>query len=549
MYKLLIVDDEVLIADMLADLFRQAMPDELEVYKAYSAKEAQEWLDLAKIDIVLSDIKMPGVSGLELLNRITANWPSCRVVFLTGYREFDYIYAAIQHNGVRFMLKTADDEQIVGTIREVLQEIEESHRLSDYMNQAKRQIEAARPLLQNEMMQECLYGYYDVPETADQHLKELEIPLSASSPTLMVIGRFDSQPPKASVADRNDRRYALQALAANYFPQALSCFGCIAEHATSVWLLQVPPEMEASDRRKAVTLVTGALECLQSVIRSSLEETVSFAMSGNFLPFTEISEVYRMLKQMLNNRIGMGTEMILCDRSLPLTEQKRSAGGKAALKQMGKFKLLEEHLELGRKQEFVEALDLLLDYVREAQSRDDMSAIEIYFRTAVLLTHYMNRFELAEAMEQSVDLHPLFRTDDHPSWNAAAEYLLRVAEALFALQTEQANKSEEDTISRLKTYIDAHLHEDLSLTKLAGLLYLNSSYLSRLFKQATDRNVSDYITDKRIEKAKDLLKNSTKKIHEISLEVGYDSQQSFTRFFKNAVGQTPQEFRESFVSY
>lgn len=549
MYKLLIVDDEVLIADMLVDLFRQAMSDELEVYKAYSAKEAQEWLDLVKIDVVLSDIKMPGVSGLELLNRITTNWPTCRVVFLTGHREFDYVYTAIQQSGVRFMLKTADDEQIVGTIREVLQEIKESHRLSDFMKQASRQIEASRPLLQNKMMQECLNGYYDIPETVGQHLKDLEIPLSATSPTFMVIGRFDSLPPKASAVDRNDRHCALQAIAASYFPQTLSCFGFIAEHATSVWLMQVPLETEASDRRKAITLVTGALECLQSVTRSSLEETVSFAMSGDFHPFMEISEVFRMLKQMLNNRIGMGTEMILCDRSLPLTEQRLSRGSKAALKQIGKFKLLEEHLELGRKREFVETLELLLDHVREAQSRDDMSAIEIYFRSAVLLTHYMNRFELAEAMEQIVDLHPLFRTDDHSSWNAAAEYLQRVAETLFALQTEQANKSEVDTISRLKTYIDAHLHEDLSLTQLAGLLYLNSSYLSRLFKQATDRNVSDYITDKRIEKAKDLLKKSTKKIHEISLEVGYDSQQSFTRFFKNAVGQTPQEFRESFISY
>src|SRR5690625_4446827 len=126
MYRLLIVDDEELITDGLYDVFSRLMPEQLDVYKAYSGKEALDWMARTRIDIILTDISMPGLSGLELIERVQALWPHCRVIFLTGYDYFDYVYQAIQMNDVKYLLKTEGYDKVVETVKEIIIELKES---------------------------------------------------------------------------------------------------------------------------------------------------------------------------------------------------------------------------------------------------------------------------------------------------------------------------------------------------------------------------------------------------------------------------------------
>ena len=106
MHRLLIVDDEEIITDSLFEVFNQVMSDELDIYRAYSAREALDWLSRTRIDIVLTDIRMPGMNGLELMDEIQIYWPRCRIIFLTGHSEFDYAYQAMKVPSVRYLLKT-----------------------------------------------------------------------------------------------------------------------------------------------------------------------------------------------------------------------------------------------------------------------------------------------------------------------------------------------------------------------------------------------------------------------------------------------------------
>ena len=105
MYRMLIVDDEEIITDGLADVFGKLNLD-LDIYKAYSGQEALELLNRTRVDVVLSDICMPGMDGLELMETIRLNWPQCKIVFLTGHNDFNYVYQAIQAPDVQYVLKT-----------------------------------------------------------------------------------------------------------------------------------------------------------------------------------------------------------------------------------------------------------------------------------------------------------------------------------------------------------------------------------------------------------------------------------------------------------
>ena len=100
MHSLLVVDDEPLITDGICDLFVNNKTLELDVYAAYSGTEALRWMEKTKIDIVVTDISMPGMSGLEVQSRIRQLWPSCKVIILTGYDEFNYIRSAMRQDGI-----------------------------------------------------------------------------------------------------------------------------------------------------------------------------------------------------------------------------------------------------------------------------------------------------------------------------------------------------------------------------------------------------------------------------------------------------------------
>lgn len=117
---MLIVDDEPRVLRYLVKLFRSTPVLDLCVHEAKSVREAVAVLDSRPIDIILTDYRMPGRTGLDLLDHARSLRPDIQVVVLSAYREFDYIYAATGHGAVRYLLKTEDDDTIVETVRELI---------------------------------------------------------------------------------------------------------------------------------------------------------------------------------------------------------------------------------------------------------------------------------------------------------------------------------------------------------------------------------------------------------------------------------------------
>src|SRR5690242_15101278 len=106
MYTLLIVDDEPLITDSLYDLFAGREELDFNVLKAYSGREAFDWMEKTRIDILLTDISMPDINGLDVHKHVSGLWPECAVIYLTSFSDFEYVQLAIRNNGEDYILKT-----------------------------------------------------------------------------------------------------------------------------------------------------------------------------------------------------------------------------------------------------------------------------------------------------------------------------------------------------------------------------------------------------------------------------------------------------------
>lgn len=126
MRTLLIVDDEMLIADGLHDMLRKAFDGRLNVLCRYSASAALETAAAQPVDLLLTDINMPNTSGLELHRAIQGMYPDCRVIYLTGYSDFEYARTALDQRAFAYLLKGEGDDVVVSTVARALETIGEA---------------------------------------------------------------------------------------------------------------------------------------------------------------------------------------------------------------------------------------------------------------------------------------------------------------------------------------------------------------------------------------------------------------------------------------
>lgn len=158
MYRLLIVDDEPVIVNGLVQLFQDNSEFELDIRKAFSSSEALEIAKKTKLDILVSDIRMPQKNGLQLVDEIVYYWPLCRVIFLTGYSEFDYVYEAIRKNVDNYILKTEGIEPIFQAVKAAIDKLDEENRRRLQLEKAQMHYQIASSFLKKELMERVLSG-------------------------------------------------------------------------------------------------------------------------------------------------------------------------------------------------------------------------------------------------------------------------------------------------------------------------------------------------------------------------------------------------------
>lgn len=211
MQRMLIVDDEPVILDGLYAFFQKANLQDMEIIKAYSAYEAIDWLNLVKVDIVLSDICMPGMDGMELIEQIMDRWPRCKVLLLTGHNEFDYAHQAIRNPCVvDYLLKTEGMNHIRDAVERALTQISEEN---DFRYQAawfRSKLPRALPQLQRQLLLDVLKRTesHDIISLQEE-LDAVQLPFESDQLVIPVIIRVEEWNNYQSQADRSLIRYAV----------------------------------------------------------------------------------------------------------------------------------------------------------------------------------------------------------------------------------------------------------------------------------------------------------------------------------------------------
>ena len=566
MYRLLIVDDEEIIVNGLYEIFRSLKNLDLDVYRAYSGEEAVEWLSRTRMDIVLTDISMPEMDGLQLLDVIYRKWPQCKVIFLTGYNEFEYVYKAIQHQGVSYILKTEDNDKVISVVENAIEEIKKEVKTEDLIHKAKEQIELALGLFQKDYFIHLLHEGTSLDVNKSQ-FEQLSIPMYHDHPVILLLGHIDDIPGNLSYWEKIQFINSIKVIITQNLNINIRSICILDDRYRFVFFIQ-PNELrtagysnseENSFYEKAISFVKGTLEVIQTASMESLNASISFALSGEPCNWEDVSKKYFSLNQLLNYKIGTGIEMLLIDNQLKnnilvsgnateVPELDTNNEPLEILLRKRNMDLIHQYLESGQREKYFEVLNELLNPIKSIKSKNSNLAIEAYSMVSLSILSYINRWNITEKLAFHIGLNSLMRIDKHETWSDAVQYLINISDVIFQLQTEEQKKRADNAVDFIQNFINEHLSEDLSLVRLAEQVYLNPSYLSRLYKQVTNKNLSDFIDSARIERAKDLLKREKVKVNEVAKAVGYETAASFTRFFRKLVSCSPQEYHDMVVS-
>lgn len=538
MYRILVVDDEAFITDGLARLLEEERGLELDVYKAYSAIEAMEFLNKASVDIVITDIQMPCMTGLELLKEIHERWPSSRVIFLTGFNEFEYAYQAMQYKAVRYILKSESDDVILSAVKDCILAIDGESKNEKLLVQAEEQMKLCLPVMRREFLQKAINR---APLSADSlaaEFERLEIGLDPSTSVLLLAARLDSQ----TGGQLNEAAMAVDMVVREKLGHAAVCEMGQPDPSCMLWLIQ--PAERGSFERAAVT-VKGMAENIQRTCLQSLGASVSFVFDGRPVLWADLPERCAVLRYIVQYRLEKQAEMAFADCAFFLRaegEAPRPIAGESELKKLlDKMPLLEISLDRGDRKEFNALLE---DTVRSLKRFGDTAGfrgLEALQSLNLIFVSYVNKHNLESFAQNDPDLREIGST---PIGFDRLDCYYRIGNQLMdCWQAEQKDRGGA-FVESVNRYIYDHLNGDLSLVALSEKVYLNPSYLSRRYKEETGKNISDVIAETRFARAKKLLSDNRYKIGDIAGMVGYESPAHFSRIFKRAAGMSPQEYRD-----
>lgn len=548
MNRLLIVDDEHHVVNWLAELFSSRPELDLEIMKAYSGYETLQLLKSYKMDLILLDIQMPGMSGLEVAEKALADWPTTRIIFLTAHKNFDYLYRANHLPRTSYLLKTEDDESIVSSVTEVLTRQQEEARNRRHLEKAKFEKLLLRHLMEQSFLRGLVQG--------TRHLPAPSYTLAAEdAPVLPDFSRpvyiMYTQTAGGNYLTRKIYSYDIIQFyletAASLLQDKFRFSMLELEETAMLWFFQDCRTDKGEGSVTAFNLLKNISEDLILSVESTLHNTVINLLYEDAVCPDAISHTAQQLylyssEQLRQNVSNASSSISLSVRQL---EAVTSAGSRTMDKIDPKSIAQELSFYLTQKDKtaYMTLLQTISTHCSSHKSMHDLAVVEIYFSIATLLIRYISQYNLEKQLALKTALYPLYYIHDFLNWKNAFRYLTTLSGHLFTIISETENNRNEQLVLTLERYICENISHPLSLSDVASCINYNATYVSRLYKQLRGISLTEYITRTRLNKASELLITTNESIQNIAAETGFDTSQYFSMVFKKAYGVSPRDFR------
>lgn len=522
--KVVIIDDEKGIVEGLKKIIGRYLPECKVVGVAYNGLEGYEIIQKLRPDIAITDIRMPKADGLDMIKMLEETKVQTKFILLSGYADFEYARRGMKL-GVQFYInKPVEEEELRDSVNQVMERIRADRIKLQSLDELKHEIHSR---IQEETLRDILDIGNDQASLVDELLRSAQIPTAGiwfNSILIEIEGSTDALKeigfqPLLHLIDQALKNYH-QVYCFRYFGPQIAI---VIAHNSNILhgrLLHVIQELKQAvyrDLNLSISVGIGA------VYKRTTGMCQSFEEARNALS-------YKVIKA--GDPVISYNEIItMTDHSHPVPEEMISK--------------LETALDNMDEEECV---GIIHEIFRGMVAEPGMSPADLQLWCLNILLSSIRRLSFQQLQQNElVGRHILslegfsrFRTLEY-----LEEWMIQVIRGIIHFKLEHNLSHRKDIISEIKLYVSKHYNEQISLADLAARFFISPFYLSQLFKRKTGDNYLNYLTQLRIDKAKELLENTDLKVYEICRMVGYSDAQHFARMFEKFTGYKPRDFRKN----
>ncbi len=527
MMKVIITDDEIQIRKGL----RMKVDWEEEgfqiVAEASDGQEALELLRSMDVDVVITDMRMPIMNGIELAKHCHEQFPKVKVIVLSGYSDFEYVRGSMKEGVKDYLLKPVAPDELVEVLRKIRAEVEDEKRKQAESTRLHQLVHTQLQQVQEQYLLHLVKGEWLQLNIVIDRLHQLQLENLATENAAVQFVTVE-------IRKRDGGSNRLKEL---WLPFQMLCKEIAKEH-TGTYSFYDPSYafvvhfLYLVDSR-SLDSVSSLVEKIQQNVKTFLNLETAIGIGNAVTGLAELKNGY--ISSLLSwSQSQLGSKSQVIDATVMKEE-------------LFKFspdleKRLTNAIENVNFEAFKQNIHNALG------NTEDQSILSFSFvanRVLFLLGSLARKYDA-----ETKDIQNTMWSCQQSIWGLNSqckviEQLIQLAQSIIEKVRLTRFSNGKLIIDNVRHYLDQHYASEISLTSLSELFHINSAYLSETFKNYVGQNFSDYLVNLRMDKAQQFLKDKELKIIDVANLVGFSNSGYFSTVFKKHFGQTPVEFRNS----
>lgn len=532
MPKILIVDDEAIYRKGLRAMISSEDPNWEIVGDAKDGYEAMEMIGELKPDVVLTDIRMPRMDGIQLQKFARERFPDLRCIVISGYEDFSYVRQSLRHGAKDYLMKPVEREELSRVLDKVKDEIREATRKASQSEPGERD-DVLRRQASDHLAAGLLRGSMNDMDL--EGVRRLGIGLAEPCFACMVV-KMDKEsvgPERYGRTDPSLFQLYIRQFVQEIVGSRLGGFSFVFSDSEVVALANVPDRVASRER----LIDTAHSICRQ--IRSLSNLTVTIGLGSTMEGAESIPRSYREAEIALLYRLVVGGDKVIDYEDAVADSRPKAGAGKWS------WEALEEAVNEGR----VSEIDGKVEEAIGGLCRWAQTPETVHQQICKLVLHYYEMTEESGATmgwmgdkdirAQLVEICSISSSDE------LIEVCRRLFGRLAAAIASGSRSSERDPVHQALRYLEQHYREPITLKDVAEQAHLHPAYFSAMLKNRTGKSFVEHLAALRVEEAKKRLALTDDKITIVAEMTGFANIRHFNRVFRSETGLTPKDYRSA----
>ena len=517
MYRMVIADDEKFIQESLVSLIDWESLG-FEVVSVFGdGADVIEYLNSMPADVILTDIRMRDISGIDIARYVHDCEMPCKVVFISGYKEFDLALQAIKFGVNDYILKPSKVEEVKSVFVRIRKELAEKKKTLEFRKKVQERWAEIHPILEEKFLNELVLGTLQDKKDILQKMNLLYPEVDAGNSPCMLV----------DLSMKNYDAFISQQwnYSTEQFDEAIYNFILMLDHTGSFHIIQ-------KKREKICLLVM--LKAFQKTQEENL--LIFHGVMDDFIK--QFQSVFK-IEVVLTRELFFENVLEIAASQIGSREWKRQEIDiPIQLKERKKWimtNIMSGNINMAHK--------IMRDTLLNLDRINDRYAINFAVDTFSCISNFLqeNNYELFLLVQPYIDYYSIVNLDRPSQLTEYCDCIFAVMKSKEALSNQFDKKN---IIHHIKAYVEEHIYEDISLDNLADELYICTAHLNRIFKKQTGETFLQYVIRKKMEKAVELLNDPRYKVYQVSDRLGYKTTRYFSKVFFNCTGYYPSQYRK-----